>query len=159
MRFDLAPLYQTTVGFDRYQDLLERIISQDVAPSATGYPPYNIEKTSEESYVISIAVAGFNSDELEIEVRENKLLVSGKKEPEPEGRVYLHKGIGLRSFQRNFQLADHVKVVSAEFVDGLLNITLQREIPEAYKPRKISIGSGKANGSAVHEGKSVEVNA
>ncbi len=159
MRFDLTPLYQTTVGFDRYQDILERIVSQDLNSASTGYPPYNIEKTSEETYVISIAVAGFNARELDIEVRENKLLVVGKKEPESEGRVFLHKGIGLRSFQRNFQLTDHVKVVSADFVDGLLNITLQREIPEAYKPRKISIKNGQANGSAVHDGKSVEVNA
>ena len=157
MRFDLTPLYQTTVGFDRYQDLLERFNSQDFDSSSTGYPPYNIEKTSDETYVISIAVAGFGSKELDIEVRENKLLIVGKKDAETEDRIFLHKGIGTRSFQRNFQLADHVKVVSADFVDGLLNITLQREIPEAYKPRKISISNGHTNGSAVHEGKSVEV--
>ena len=153
--YDLSPLYQTTVGFDRFQDLLDKVFTSEVV--STGYPPYNIEKTSEESYVISIAAAGFSSKELEIEVRENKLMVTGKKTSDDSKRVFLHKGIGQRSFQRKFQLADHVKVVSADFHDGMLNITLEREIPEAYKPRKIAISNGQGKGSTIENGKAVEI--
>ena len=153
--YDLSPLYQTTVGFDRFQDILDKVFAQDVV--STGYPPYNIEKTSDESYVISIAAAGFTSKELEIEVRENKLLVTGKKSSDDAKRVFLHKGIGQRSFQRKFQLADHVKVVSADFSDGMLNISLEREIPEAYKPRKIAISNGHGNGSTIVNEKAVEI--
>ena len=153
--YDLSPLYQTTVGFDRFQDILDKVFSQEVA--TTGYPPYNIEKTSDETYVISIAAAGFTSKELEIEVRENKLIITGQKSADDAKRVFLHKGIGQRSFQRKFQLADHVKVVAADFSDGMLNISLEREIPEAYKPRKIAINNGHGNGSTIANGKAVEI--
>ena len=153
--YDLSPLYQTTVGFDRFQDLLDKVFTQESV--STGYPPYNIEKTSDESYVISIAAAGFSSKELEIEVRENKLIVTGKKVADEDKRVFLHKGIGQRSFQRKFQLADHVKVIAANFTDGMLNISLEREIPEAYKPRKISISNGQAKESTIENGKAVEI--
>lgn len=153
--YDLSPLYQTTVGFDRFQDMLDKVFTQEGV--STGYPPYNIEKTSDESYVISIAAAGFSSKELEIEVRENKLVVTGKKVADEAKRVFLHKGIGQRSFQRKFQLADHVKVIAANFTDGMLNISLEREIPEAYKPRKIAISNGQVKESTIENGKAVEI--
>jgi len=140
--YDLSPLYRSTVGYDHFADMLDRVLTKDV-PQNT-YPPFNIVKSSDEEYRISIAAAGFATDELDIEVKENSLVVSARKKTEDDGTTYLHKGIAQRSFDKKFQLADHVKVTGASYVDGMLNIDLKREIPEAYKPRKISIANGKA---------------
>ncbi|AWZ20112.1 heat shock chaperone [Roseovarius sp. EC-HK134] len=138
--FDLAPLYRATVGFDQIADLLDRVMSSDVAQPT--YPPYNIEKTADDAYRISIAVAGFAADDLGVEVKEGSLVVSARKSDEEEGRTYLHRGIATRAFERRFQLADHVRVIGATHADGMLHIDLRREVPEALKPRRIAIASG-----------------
>ncbi len=152
--FDLAPLYRATVGFDRMADLLDRVMTQDVGSST--YPPYNIEKTGESTYRITLAVAGFTDAELNVEQRENELVVAARKD-EAEGesdRSYLHRGIATRAFERKFQLADHVEVRNASLENGLLHIDLVREIPEAMKPRKIEIGqAGSKAKSKQIEGK------
>ncbi len=138
--FDFAPLYRASVGFDQIADLMDRVLTNDVAQ--TTYPPYNIVKTDEDAWRISIAVAGFSDDELNVEVRENSLVISAKRAKEDGGRSYLHRGIATRAFQRRFHLADHVRVSGASHVNGMLNIELQREVPEALKPRRIEIASG-----------------
>jgi len=138
--FDFAPLYRASVGFDQIADLMDRVLTNDVAQ--TTYPPYNIEKTDEDAWRISIAVAGFSDDELNVEVRENSLVISAKKAKEDGARSFLHRGIATRAFQRRFHLADHVRVSGASHVNGMLNIELQREVPEALKPRRIEIASG-----------------
>ncbi len=139
--FDPTPLYRATVGFDRIADLMDRVMNTDVTQQT--YPPYNIEKTDENAYRISIAVAGFSPDELNVEVRENALVVSARKpEDAEEGRTFLHRGIATRAFERRFALADHVKVTGATHVDGMLHIELAREVPEALKPRRIEIAKG-----------------
>ena len=139
--FDLAPLYRATVGFDQIADLMDRVLA-DGAGTAASYPPYNIEKTGEDAWRISIAVAGFTEEDLSVETRENALIVAGRKRPEPEGRVYLHRGIATRAFERRFHLADHVHVRGATHVDGMLHVDLLREVPEALKPRRIEIARG-----------------
>ena len=136
-RFDLAPLYRATVGFDRMADMMDRLFTQDIGQQT--YPPYNIEKTEDDSYRISIAVAGFSEDDLMIEVKENALVVTGRKADTGEARKYLHRGIATRAFERRFHLADHVRVTGASHTDGMLHIDLVREIPEALKPRRIAI--------------------
>jgi molecular chaperone IbpA len=138
--FDLAPLYRATVGFDQIADLLDRVMSSDVAQPT--YPPYNIEKTADDAYRISIAVAGFAADDLGVDVKDGSLVVSARKSDEDEGRTYLHRGIATRAFERRFQLADHVRVIGATHADGMLHIDLRREVPEALKPRRIAIASG-----------------
>ncbi len=135
--YDFSPLYRATVGFDRIADLMDRVLSADVAQP--GYPPYNIEKTDENAYRISIAVAGFSGEELAVEVKDGALLVSARKAAEEEGKTYLHRGIATRAFERRFALADHVKVTGATHADGMLHIDLAREVPEALKPRRIEI--------------------
>ncbi|MCE5973468.1 Hsp20 family protein [Sinirhodobacter sp. WL0062] len=135
--FDFSPLYRATVGFDRVADMMDRVLSAEVAQPT--YPPYNIEKTDENAYRISIAVAGFGSDELNVELREGALIVSGKKAEEEAARTYLHRGIATRAFERRFALADHMKVTGASHADGMLHIELVREVPEALKPRRIEI--------------------
>ncbi len=135
--FDLAPLYRATVGFDRIADLMDRALTADVAQPA--YPPYNIEKTAENAYRISIAVAGFAADELTVEVKEGALHVSARKPAEETPKTYLHRGIATRAFERRFALADHVRVSGATHADGMLHIDLVREVPEALKPRRIEI--------------------
>lgn len=140
--FDLAPLYRATVGFDQIADLMDRALAS--ASSETNYPPYNIEKLADGSWRISIAVAGFSSDEIAAEVRENALIVSAKKADEPAGRTFLYRGIATRAFERRFHLADHVKVTAASHVDGMLHIDLVREVPEALKPRRIEIAKADA---------------
>ena len=147
--FDLSPLYRATVGFDRVADLMDRVLTQDVAQPS--YPPYNIEKTSDNGYRISIAVAGFSADELSVDVKENALIVAARKAKDATPRTYLHRGIATRAFERRFHLADHVKVTGATHADGMLHIDLLREVPEALKPRRIEI----ARGDTV-EGKAVE---
>ena len=133
---DFSPLYRSAVGFDRLASLLEAASRSD-APA--GYPPYNIETDGENSYRIEIAVAGFKPEELTIEFRENTLTVQGKKAANDEARRYLHRGLAERNFERRFQLADHVVVTGAALADGLLSITLERQLPEALKPRSIAI--------------------
>ncbi|MGC9368115.1 MAG: Hsp20 family protein [Paracoccaceae bacterium] len=150
--FDLSPLYRATVGFDRVADMMDRVLTQDLPQPS--YPPYNIEKTSENGYRISIAVAGFTGDELSVEVKENALIVSARKAKDEEERTYLHRGIATRAFERRFHLADHLKVTGATHADGMLHIDLVREVPEALKPRRIEI----ARGSAV-DAKAVEASA
>lgn len=138
--FDFAPLYRSTVGFDRLVQLLDGITGFDNEGST--YPPYNIERLGENEYRITMAVAGFSEPELNIEVKEQTLSVKGeKKAPEKESQ-YLHRGIATRTFERRFQLADHVEVKGADLKDGLLHIDLVRNVPERLKPRLIAIGNG-----------------
>ena len=137
--FDLAPLYRATVGFDRFADMMDRVLTNDV--SQPTYPPYNIEKTAEDAYRISIAVAGFTADELSVEVKDGTLVVAARKGQDDAEKVYLHRGIAARAFERRFALADHVKVTGATHADGMLHIELVRETPEALKPRRIEIAS------------------
>ena len=138
--FDLAPLYRSTVGFDRLFSMLDQASGLEGTP---GYPPYNIERTGENDYRISIAVAGFGQDDLSIEAKENTLKIRGeKKEQEEKTGEVLHQGIAARAFERAFQLADYVQVKSAALENGLLHVDLVREIPEAKKPRNIPIGNG-----------------
>ena len=135
---DFSPLYRSVVGFDRLANLLESA----TAEAATGYPPYNIERTAENAYRIEIAVAGFRSEELSVEVKENLLTVQGRKTANDDSRKYLHRGLAERNFDRRFQLADYVVVTEANLADGLLSISLKRELPEALKPRRVEITAG-----------------
>ena len=137
-RFDFTPYRRTTVGFDRLFDLLENTRQ---ATQGDNYPPFNIERTSETEYVVTIAVAGFKPDEIDITAQQNLLVVSGQKKVDGnDNRDFLHLGIANRNFERRFQLADHVFVKDADLADGLLSVTLERQIPEELKPRKIMIG-------------------
>ncbi|MCW7554088.1 Hsp20 family protein [Endozoicomonas gorgoniicola] len=136
---DFSPLYRSVIGFDRVAHLLEGMTNNSQSTKQGGYPPYNIELLAENQYRITMAVAGFTEDELDIESRENVLVVQGKKQADDTERQYLHQGIAERNFERKFQLADYVKVTGAQMDNGLLHIELEREIPEAMKPRKISI--------------------
>ncbi|MDU8943679.1 Hsp20 family protein [Ovoidimarina sediminis] len=138
--FDLAPLYRATVGFDQIADLMDRVLAD--TGTTQSYPPYNIEKTADDAWRITIAVAGFTDEDLSVELRENALIVSARKSAEEEGKTYLHRGIANRAFERRFTLADHVRVTGASHVNGMLNIDLVREVPEALKPRRIEIASG-----------------
>jgi len=142
--YDLSPLYRSTVGFDRMFGLLDSLANAD--GSAQTYPPYNIERTGENAYRVTMAVAGFGEGDLTIEVKENTLTVKGEKKSETEEKEkeFLYRGIASRAFERRFQLADHVEVKGANLVNGLLHVDLVREIPEAMKPRTIDIGDGKA---------------
>lgn len=135
--FDFSPLYRSAVGFDRLANLLETANTYE--QSQPGYPPYDIELTGENKYRISMAVAGFSSAEMDIEIDQGVLKVAGRKQNRDNEKRYLHQGIAARNFERKFQLEDHVTVVGAELRDGLLHIDLVREIPEAMKPRKIAI--------------------
>jgi molecular chaperone IbpA len=138
--FDLAPLYRATVGFDQIADMLDRVMTNDVGQST--YPPYNIEKTADDAYRISVAVAGFGEEDLSVEVKEGQLVVSARKSEDDSDKTYLHRGIATRAFERKFQLADHVRVTGATHADGMLHIDLVREVPEALKPRRIEIARG-----------------
>jgi len=145
--FDFSPMYRTVVGFDR---LASQIDSAQRLDGAQGYPPYNIEQSIEDenAYAIELAVAGFSDAELDIEVNEGQLIVVGKKETSEEKRRIVHRGIAERGFIRRFQLADHVVVTGAALRNGLLRVELRRELPEAMKPRKISIGQTNATGAS-----------
>ncbi|MEP1522273.1 Hsp20 family protein [Ascidiaceihabitans sp.] len=150
---DFAPLHRATVGFDQIADLMDRVMSSE--PTQNSYPPYNIEKTDDDAYRISIAVAGFSDAELNVEVRENALIVTAKKVEDEGVRKYLHRGIATRAFERRFHLADHVRVTGASHADGMLHIDLAREVPEALKPRRIEISSQKAVETDVVDAKAV----
>lgn len=133
--YDLSPLFRTAIGFDRLANALESANRAD----AGGYPPYNIEATGEDQYQITLAVAGFSADEIDIETQDNLLKVVGRKNADVADRKYLHRGIANRNFERTYQLADYVRVDGADMKDGLLHIDLVREVPEAMKPRRIKI--------------------
>ena len=134
---DFSPLFRHSVGFERMQRLL--YASTRMESSAPSYPPYNIEQMGEDAYRISLAVAGFGEQDLDVTVEENTLVVTGKLADNPEDKTFLHRGIAGRAFERRFELADHIKVVGGSLVNGLLNIDLDREIPEEKRPRKIVI--------------------
>ncbi len=140
--FDLTPLYRATVGYDRIADLMDRVLTTDVAQPS--YPPYNIEKTGDDAWRITVAVAGFAPDELNVEVRDGALIVTARKPADETARTWLHRGIATRAFERRFALADHVRVTGASQADGLLHIDLVREVPEALKPRRIEIAGKSA---------------
>tara|TARA_R110002051_G_scaffold2862_2_gene15075 strand:+ start:293 stop:772 length:480 start_codon:yes stop_codon:yes gene_type:complete len=137
--FDFAPLHRSTVGFDQIANLMDRVLANDVAQPS--YPPYNIEKLTDDSYRITIAVAGFSESDLSVEVREKSLIVSARKADEDTDKTFLYRGIATRAFERRFHLADHVQVTGAAHADGMLHIELERQVPEALKPRRIQIAS------------------
>ncbi len=139
--FDFAPLYRSTIGFDRMAQLLDNIGGTDEAT----YPPYNIERLGENEYRITMAVAGFGEADIKIEVKENALNVRGDKGPDDQSRQFLHRGIAARAFERRFQLADYVEVKGADLKDGLLHVDLVRNIPERMKPRVIPVGVKSAD--------------
>jgi molecular chaperone IbpA len=139
--FDFAPLYRSTIGFDRFASLFDQAAGID---DGTGYPPYNIERTAETEYRISMAVAGFGRDEIKIELNGDTLTVTGEKAADDKARQFLHRGIAGRTFSRRFQLADHVEVKGADLRDGLLHLDLVRNVPERLKPRSIAIGPATA---------------
>lgn len=138
--FDFSPLFRSTIGFDR----LGRLLDQALVDEGSSYPPYNIEKTGEDAYRITMAVAGFGEDDISIVAQENVLNVSGKAKGVDEPGEFLHRGIAGRAFERRFQLADHIKVVGAQLVNGLLHVELVREVPEAKRPRTIKVETGAA---------------
>ncbi len=136
--FDFSPLFRSTIGFDHLGQLLDRALVDE----GSSYPPYNIEKTGEDAYRITMAIAGFGEDDLNIVAQENMLVVSGKAKPVDERTEFLYRGIAGRAFERRFQLADHIKVVGAQLVNGLLHVDLVREVPEAKRPRTIKVENG-----------------
>jgi molecular chaperone IbpA len=136
MTYDFAPLFRTAIGFDRLARLVDTL-PQD----ANGYPPYNIEKTGEDAYRVTLAVAGFGADDIELTVKDNALLVTGKVAEDAQKSEFLHRGIAARTFSRRFVLADHMVVDGAELVNGLLHVALRREVPESAKPRRVSINT------------------
>lgn len=138
---DLTPLYRSSIGFDRFGSLLNNALQEK---NSAGYPPYDIEAIDENQYAITLAVAGFKLSELNIQTENGVLTISGNKENDTNANKFLHKGIAQRSFERKFNLADHVEVVNADLSDGLLNIELVKEIPEAMKPKSISINSAES---------------
>jgi molecular chaperone IbpA len=139
--YDVSPLFRSSVGFDRLFDLLTQA---ERAEASTAWPPYNIEKAADDQYRITMAVAGFTQDEIELTQHDTTLLVSGQKAGQEGEHQYLHRGIAARTFRQTFNLAEHVKVAGATMENGLLTIELQREVPEALKPRRITIGGSQA---------------
>ena len=137
--FDFAPLYRSTVGFDQIGSMMDRALTAETGQ--TSYPPYNIEKLEDDAYRVSIAVAGFTDADLSVEVRDRSLIVSARKADEDADKTYLHRGIATRAFERRFHLADHVVVTGATHADGMLHIEMQRQVPDALKPRQIQIAS------------------
>jgi molecular chaperone IbpA len=151
--FDLSPLYRATVGFDQIADLMDRVLTNDV--TAPNYPPYNIEKLGNDAWRISVAVAGFSDEELDVELRENALIVSARKAESDTQRRFLHRGIATRAFERRFHLADHVRVTGATHADGMLHIDLVREVPESLRPRRIEIAKAPVSETQLVEAKPV----
>ncbi len=139
--YDFSPLFRSTIGFDRLTNIMDTAMRQSEAAEA--YPPYNIQKTGENAYCITLAVAGFSEEELEIVSHDGNLVIEGRVKPNEENNenIFLHRGIAGRAFKRSFQLADHIKIMGANLSNGLLNVELVREIPEELKPRKIEISS------------------
>ncbi len=151
-RYDFSPLFRSTVGFDRLARLVDA--ANRVDDSTPTYPPYNIEKVGEDSYRVTMAVAGFSSDEIDITLHDNALTVSGRAAETEQSPEYLHRGIARRTFERRFQLADHIKVTGASLANGLLNVDLVREVPEQLKPRKIEItGATKPTAQVIDQKK------
>ena len=140
--FDFSPLFRSTIGFERLTRLADAATRVDAA--SLSYPPYNIETTGENAYRLTMAVAGFAPDEIDVVVKDNELTVTGKSKKDDDKASYLHRGIARRAFERRFNLADYIKVVTASLDNGLLHIELERDVPEAAKPRKIAIKSGTA---------------
>ena len=149
--YDLTPLFRSSVGYDRLSRLMDSALRVDDAQLA--YPPYNIEQGSDDSYRITMAVAGFTEAELSITAQENQLVVSGKPAKEEQPKSFLHRGIAGRAFERRFELADHIRVTGASLANGLLNIDLKREVPEAMKPRTIAINGAVQSQPQVIESK------
>jgi molecular chaperone IbpA len=137
--FDFSPLFRSTIGFDRLTRLMDTAAQLDSSPA---YPPYNIEATGENAYCLTMAVAGFGADDLDVTAKEGALIVTGKSQKDEDGKQYLHRGIARRAFERRFQLADHIRVAGASLDNGLLHVDLVREVPEALKPRKVEIATG-----------------
>ena len=150
---DLTPLYRATVGFDQIADLMDRALANDAGNAS--YPPYNIEKTADDAWRISIAVAGFSEGDLAIEVKDRGLHITTRKADNDANKTYLHRGIATRAFERRFQLADHVQVTGAEHENGMLHIELVREVREALKPRQIKITSAAQTNATLLEEKSM----
>ena len=146
--FDFSPLYRSTVGFDRLFDMLDQTARVE---TAAHWPPYNVEKVADDHYRITMAVAGFDSDEIEITQTENTLLISGQKQPEQENGQFLHRGIATRAFKQTFNLADYVKVTNAKLENGLLTVDLVREVPDEMKPRRIQIAGGAGPKTIEHD--------
>lgn len=146
MTYDLAPLFRTAIGFDRLARLMDTAQEAAAAPS---YPPYNIEKTGDDSYRLTMAVAGFGQDDLELVVKDNTLVISGRVRPEAQRGEVLYRGIAGRAFERRFVLADHIVVEGADLQNGLLHVGLKRVVPEALKPRRVQIGTGAAQQPAI----------
>lgn len=141
--YDFSPLYRSMIGVDRMADLIDTAMRSE---GDSNYPPYDIEKTGEDSYRITLAAAGFAVSELEITTQPNLLIVAGRRAEPDDGRSFLHRGIAGRNFERRFELADHIVVKSADYGDGLLSIALEREMPEALKPRRVEIATGDGGG-------------
>ena len=154
--YDFSPLYRASVGFDRMASLMDRAMAAD---TATTYPPYNIEKLGESAYRISIAVAGFSADELTVEARDHQLVIAARKAETETKPTYLHRGIATRAFEKTFQLADHVTVTGAQHADGMLHVELERQVPEALKPRRIEIAPAATPEAKALEGVSETVEA
>ena len=148
-RFDFSPLYRQSVGFDHLANMIEQLASNE---GDNGFPPYNIERLGENEYRITMAVAGFSNDDLNLEVKEGTLTVRGEKSADDKQTEYLHRGIAGRTFERRFRLADYIEVTGASLENGLLHVDLKREIPDAMKPRKIEIAQVKGNGKRLIEG-------
>ena len=138
--FDFSPLFRTAIGFDRLARLVDTARTAADAPS---YPPYNIERTADDAYTLTMAVAGFGQDDIEITAQDNVLLIAGRAPQATDEGRYLHRGIAGRAFERRFVLADHIRVEGANLENGLLHVALRREVPEALKPRRIAIGNGR----------------
>jgi len=146
MTYDFAPLFRTAIGFDRLARLVDTLPQE-----AAGYPPYNIEKTGEESYRLTLAVAGFSADDIELTVKDNALIVAGRVADEAAKGEFLHRGIAARAFTRRFVLADHMVVDGAEIANGLLNVAIKRVVPESAKPRRIAINQAASTAKVINQ--------
>jgi molecular chaperone IbpA len=146
--FDFSPLFRSTIGFDRLMRMADAATRPEVG---NGYPPYNIEVTGENAYRLTVAVAGFAAEDVDITVKESVLQVSGRSKKEDDGSKFLHRGLARRAFERRFDLADHIKVMGASLENGLLHVDLVREVPETLKPRKIEIATGGSKTQVIEQ--------